>query len=110
MFAIIEDGSRQYRVQPGDKLKIDFRDSAQPGESLRFDRVLAAGTDSDAKIGRPVLDGAAVEARVLETEVRGPKLEIGKFRRRKGHIRHNGHIQKYTSIEVTAIHVPGLAE
>jgi large subunit ribosomal protein L21 len=108
MFAVFEDGGRQYRVQPGDKVKIDFRDTAKAGDALNFDRILAAGTDSTASIGRPTIEGAVVEAQVLDGEVRGPKLEVGKFRRRKGTIRHNGHIQRYTAVEIKAINVPGL--
>lgn len=111
MFAIFEDGGRQYRVQPGDKLKIDLRDEAKPGETLNFDRVLAAGTEAGSSvIGRPLIAGAAVQAEVLDPEVRARKLEVGKFRRRKNYIRHNGHTQRYTAVKVTAINVPGLAE
>jgi len=108
MFAIFEDGSHQYRVHTGDRLEVDFRVSAKTGDSLSFDRVLAAGTDSTGKIGRPLIDGASVQAEVVDEEVRGRKLEIGKFRRRKGHVRHNGHTQKYTQVRITGITVPGL--
>lgn len=108
MFAVFEDGGRQYRVQPGDKVKIDYRETVKVGDAVNFDRILAAGTDSTANIGRPLISGAVVEALVLDGEVKGPKLEVGKFRRRKGTIRHNGHTQKYTAIEIKAINVPGL--
>lgn len=109
MFAIFEDGSHQYRVQPGDKLRVDYRDAAQAGDALNFDRVLAAGSDSTGQIGRPVIAGASVTAEVIDTAY-DRKLEVGKFRRRKGYIRHNGHTQKYTAVKITAINVPGLAE
>lgn len=109
MFAIFEDGSHQYRVQAGDRLEVDFRETAKAGDSLSFDRVLAAGTDDAGQIGRPLIAGASVVAEVVEETFKGPKLEIGKFRRRKGHIRHNGHTQKYTQVRITAINVPGLA-
>ncbi|HLJ10752.1 MAG TPA: 50S ribosomal protein L21 [Planctomycetaceae bacterium] len=114
MFAIFEDGSHQYRVQAGDRLEIDFR-AAHVGDALQFDRVLAAGNDSAGKIGRPLIEGASVSAEVVQGSVKGNegivkgrKLEVGKFRRRKGHIRHNGHTQKYTRVRITAITVPGL--
>jgi large subunit ribosomal protein L21 len=110
MFAIFENGSRQYRVKTGDKVKIDFSKTAKAGESLTFDRVLAAGTDSTGKIGQPTITGAVVEAEIIDPKVRARKIEVGKFRRRKGHIRHNGHTQKYTAVRITAIKVPGLAE
>lgn len=109
MFAIFEDGSHQYRVQPGDTLNVDFRDAAKAGDALSFDRVLAAGSDSTGQIGRPVIAGASITAEVLETAY-DRKLEVGKFRRRKGYIRHNGHTQKYTAVKITAINVPGLAD
>lgn len=107
MFAIIEDGGRQYRVQAGDKLKIDYRAELHKGDAVQFDRILAAGTAAAGTIGRPVLEGALVEATVVDDEVRGPKIEVGKFRRRKGYIRHNGHIQRYTAVKVLSIAVPG---
>jgi len=108
MFAIFEDGSHQYRVQAGDRLEVDFRDSAKVGDTLNFDRVLAAGTETTGTIGRPLIGGASVQAEVLDDEFKAPKLEIGKFKRRKGHIRHNGHVQKYTRVRITAINVPGM--
>lgn len=108
MFAIFEDGSHQYRVQAGDRLNIDFRAAAKTGDSLSFERVLAAGSDAAGQIGQPLIQGASVQAEVVDDEVRGRKLEIGKFKRRKGHVRHNGHTQKYTQVRITAITVPGL--
>ena len=114
MFAIFEDGSHQYRVQTGDRLEIDFR-AVKTGDSLSFDRVLAAGSDTAGQIGRPLVKGATVQAEVLhglegrqDGTVKARKLEVGKFRRRKGHVRHNGHIQKYTQVRITAISVPGI--
>jgi large subunit ribosomal protein L21 len=115
MFAIFEDGSHQYRVHAGDKLEVDFRGGLKTGDSLSFERVLAAGTDTAGTIGRPLIEGASVVAEVLEGNagkkdgtLLAAKLEVGKFKRRKGVIRHNGHVQKYTQIRVTAINVPGL--
>ena len=109
MFAVFEDGSHQFRVQAGDLLWVDFRDGIAKGATLTFDRVLAVGNDSTNAIGRPVLAGAKVQAEVLDGEVHAPKIEGGKFRRRKNYIRHWGHKQKYTAIKITAIDVPGLA-
>ena len=109
MFAIFEDGSHQYRVKTGDRLEVDFRETAKAGDSLSFDKVLAAGNDATGQIGRPLIEGAVVQAEVVDENFKARKLEIGKFRRRKGHIRHNGHTQKYTQIRIIAINVPGLA-
>jgi large subunit ribosomal protein L21 len=115
MFAIFEDGSHQYRVKAGDKLEVDFRGGVKTGDSLNFERVLAAGTEATGTIGRPLIEGASVVAEVLDGNagqkdgcVKARKLEVGKFKRRKGVIRHNGHTQKYTQIRITAINVPGL--
>ncbi len=115
MFAIFEDGSHQYRVLAGDKLTVDYRDTVKTGDSLQFDRVLAVGNETTGQIGRPLIDGASVVAEVLDGSqghkdgtVKGRKLEVGKFKRRKGYIRHNGHTQKYTQVRITAINVPGI--
>lgn len=110
MFAVIEDGSRQYRVQPGQTLRIDYRSDTQPGEVLAFDRVLLANGGGESAIGRPAIEGAVVEAEVLTPQAKGEKLEIQKLRRRKNSRRHTGHRQKYTDVRITAINVPGLDE
>lgn len=110
MFAIFEDGSHQYRVQPGDILKVDFREIAIRGESLKFDKILVAGNDSASTIGRPLIAGAVVVTEIVDGEFHAPKLEVGKFKRRKGYRRHWGHTQKYTSVKVVSIDVPGLAQ
>lgn len=110
MFAVFEDGSRQYRVQKGDKLEVDFRLAAKNGDVLSFDRVLAAVTDSQSAIGRPVIEGANIQAEVVDADAAGPKLEIGKFKKRKSYNKHNGHRQRYTAVRITNINVSGLAE
>lgn len=108
MFAVIEDGSRQYRVAEGDVVTVDYRVDAKPGDSLKFDRVLLANAGGASTIGRPLIDGANVEAEVVEAELKGPKLEVQKLRRRKNSRRHTGHRQKHTSVRIKAISVPGL--
>lgn len=108
MFAVIADGGRQYRVQPGDTLWIDYRDSAEQGATLTFDRVLLANGGGASSIGRPLIDGANVEAEVIAPEQKGKKLEVQYFRRRKNSRRHTGHRQKYTTVRIKSINVPGL--
>jgi large subunit ribosomal protein L21 len=108
MFAVISDGNRQYRVQEGDTLLVDYRDGVEEGNPLRFEQVLLANAGGSSAIGKPAISGAIVEATVLNPEVKGPKLEIGKFRRRKNSRRHTGHRQHYTAVKITAITVPGL--
>lgn len=98
MQAIIDDRGRQYVVHDGDKILVDFMDGAEPGSGVVFDRVLAV----DTNFGTPVLDGARVEAKVVE-HVRSKKIYIQKFKRRKDYRRRNGHRQSYTQIQITGI-------
>lgn len=108
MFAVITDGSRQHRVQPGEILKVDYRAGVEKGAKITFDHVLLANGGGKCSVGRPALDGATVEAEVLNPEFKGPKLEIQYFRRRKNSRQHTGHRQKYTVVRVTTINIPGL--
>lgn len=108
MFAIFEDGSRQYRVEPGSKLLVDYRDGVEPGATITFDRILLANGGGTSKVGAPLVDGAKVTAEVLRPELKGEKIEIGKFKRRKNSRRHVGHRQKHTLVRVSGIDVPGL--
>lgn len=108
MFAIIEDGGRQYRVEEGIELILDYRDDAEAGQSLRFDRVLLANGGSDSSIGAPSIEGATVTGEVIDPLHKGPKLEVQKVRRRKNSRRHTGHRQKHTTVKITKIDVPGL--
>ena len=75
MYAIISDGGRQYKVTEGLLLDIDFRESAETGDSLDFDRVLAIGGDAGLKLGQPTLAGAIVKAEVVGLE-QGKKVFI----------------------------------
>jgi large subunit ribosomal protein L21 len=108
MFAIIEDGSRQYKVAAGETLVVDYRDSANDGDTLQFDRVLLANGGGSSSIGQPTIEGASVTAKVVEATTKGEKLEIQKFRRRKNSKRHTGHRQKHTTVVITEINVPGV--
>jgi large subunit ribosomal protein L21 len=108
MFAVFEDGSRQYRVQPGDVLVVDYRVDAQPGAALTFDQVLLANGGGVSLIGKPVIAGATITAEVTNPLYRGPKLEIQKLRRRHASRRHTGHRQKHTQVKITGINVPNL--
>jgi large subunit ribosomal protein L21 len=104
MFAVFEDGSRQYRVQEGDVVQLDFRE-AEPGTRLEFGRVLLYQNADDLRIGQPMVEGARVLGEVVEqTSV---KLYIQHFRRRKNYRRLRGHRQHYTRIQVRNILLPG---
>ena len=104
MYAIIEDSGTQIKVQKGDVIDIDLRDAAD-GSTLTFDKVLAVGDaagGSAAKIGLPYLSGATVTAKVVG-EADGPKVLVGKYKRRKSYRKTIGHRQHYTRIEVLSI-------
>jgi len=101
MYAIIADGGRQYKVEEGQMLEIDFRE-ATPGDTLTFDRVLAVGSDSGLKLGKPTVEGASVSAKVIG-ETKGDKIYIQKFRRRKNSKRRTGHRQKYVKVQIGSI-------
>jgi large subunit ribosomal protein L21 len=103
MYAVFEDGSRQYRVQEGEVVKVDYRD-VKVGDSLEFDRVLLAEKDGAATIGRPMISGARVVTQVVALPK--TKTHIQHFRRRKNYRRSRGHTQPYTSVRVQQIVVP----
>ncbi|HZL99210.1 MAG TPA: 50S ribosomal protein L21 [Planctomycetota bacterium] len=98
MQAIINDRGRQYLVDAGQSLLVDLLAGAEPGSDHVFDRVLVSGD----RIGAPYVDGATVTARV-EAHVKGTKLYIQKFKRRKDYRRRFGHRQRYTRVTITAI-------
>lgn len=104
MYAIIEDSGTQIRVSSGDILDIDHREKPGKG-TLTFDRVLAVGdteTENAATIGTPYIDGATVTAEVLD-EVRGEKINVIKYKRRKGYRRKAGHRQPYLRVRIKDI-------
>ena len=100
MYAIVETGGKQYRVQEGAKIVVD-RLAAEAGSEVVLEQVLMLGGDS-VRIGTPVVEGARVTARVLE-HVRGDKIQVFKKRRRKGSRSLQGHRQDYTALSVTGI-------
>ena len=103
MYAIIEDGSRQWKVEEGQTLDVDYREIST-GEPVIFDRVLAYHDGTSLRIGQPTLVSAQVTAKVVEV-VQGPKLVVQKFRRRKNYRRKTGHRQLHTRIVVEKISV-----
>ena len=103
MYAVFEDGSRQYRVQEGDVVNVDFRE-AQVGSNVEFNRVLLAQRDNDTKIGQPVIAGARVVGEVVNHP--SIKMYIQHFKRRKNYRRMKGHRQPYTAVRISKIEVP----
>ncbi|MDO4550418.1 MAG: 50S ribosomal protein L21 [Planctomycetia bacterium] len=99
MYAIIRDGGRQFKVEVGQELQIDYRDDVNDGDELIFDNILAYRDDEGLKIGQPLLE-MKVKAVVREAETKGPKLTVQKFARRKTLRRRTGHRQKYTTVKI----------
>ncbi len=105
MYAIIEDGSHQFRVHEGDRITVDHRDG-EAGTELVFPRVLLlAADDGNAVIGAPYIEQATVHARIVN-QFRSKKIIIQKFRRRKNMRRRNGHRQPYTVVQITSVVSP----
>lgn len=102
MYAIIDEGGKQYKVQNGDILRID-RVVEDDAKTITFDRVLlVGGGEGGAKIGAPLVAGASVSAEVLGA-IRGKKVLTVKYKRRKGYRKTIGHRQNYTQVKVTDI-------
>ncbi len=101
MYAIIEDSGKQFKVSGGDVIRID-REITDDAKTVTFDRVLMVGGEGSAKLGAPLVDGATVVADVLGA-VKGDKITIQKYRRRKGYQKKQGHRQKYTEVKISAI-------
>jgi large subunit ribosomal protein L21 len=101
MYAVIKTGGKQYRFTECDKLKVE-KISAEAGESIELDKVLMVADGEDVKVGRPYLEGGLVKATV-RAQGRGKKVKIIKFRRRKHHMKRQGHRQWLTEIEITGI-------
>jgi large subunit ribosomal protein L21 len=101
MYAVLETGSKQYRVTPGDTLQIE-RLTAEAGQTHTFDRVLLVNTDGQVKVGAPTVAGANVVADVVG-HIRGPKVLSFKMKRRKGYHKTTGHRQELTVVKIKEI-------
>ena len=102
MYAIFEDGGRQYKVQQGDIVLVDVRELPEDTKSLKFDTVLMLGDGAGSKIGQPVVAGASVSADILQ-EMKMPKVRGVKHRRRKGLLKRWGHRQQMLRVKITGI-------
>ena len=101
MYAVIKTGGKQYRVAPGENIKIE-QVQADVGATIVLDQVLMVADGEAVKVGTPTLAGAKVSATVV-SHGRGPKVRIFKMRRRKHYMKTQGHRQNYTEIRVDAI-------
>jgi large subunit ribosomal protein L21 len=104
MYAVIQTGGKQYRVAPGDTLTVE-KLPGNVGDSVEFGEVLMLSRDGSLAVGKPVIQGAKVTAKIVE-HGRGEKLVVYKFRRRKNYRLRNGHRQNYTSIQISDVLAP----
>ena len=101
MYAVFSTGGKQYRASTGDIIKVEKLE-AEKGATVELDNVLMVGEGEDVKVGTPFLQGGKVTARVVE-HGRGEKIKIIKFKRRKQHMKRQGHRQYFTTLEITGI-------
>ncbi|WP_251979131.1 50S ribosomal protein L21 [Salinicola avicenniae] len=101
MYAVIKSGGKQYRVQEGQTLKLEKLE-VPTGETLELDQVLLVADGDDVKVGAPLVEGAKVTAEIV-SHGRGDKVQIIKFRRRKHHMKRQGHRQWFTEVKITGI-------
>ncbi len=101
MYAVIKTGGKQYRVEEGQVIRVETL-QAETGATVDFSEVLMVANGDDIKIGAPTVDGAKVSGKVLE-HGRHKKVEIIKFKRRKHHMKRQGHRQNYTAVRIESI-------
>jgi large subunit ribosomal protein L21 len=101
MHAVIVSGGKQYRVKKGDLLKVEKLDF-EPGQQVIFDKVLMVSDGQKISIGAPYISGSSVQADVI-TQGRAKKIRIIKHKRRKHHMKRQGHRQYYTEVKITEI-------
>ena len=106
MYAIIEDSGTQIKVAPGDVVDVDLREVGAKTKKIKFDRVLlVGGSDGELAIGTPYVAGAEVTAKIMG-EVKGEKIDVIRFKRRKGYRRKYGHRQGYLRVKIDGVSGP----
>jgi len=101
MYAVIRSGGKQYKVAPGEKLRVEQL-TADVGAEVVLDQVLMVGEGDSIRVGQPIVTGATVKATVVG-HGRGDKVTIFKMRRRKHYQKHQGHRQNYTELKIESI-------
>lgn len=101
MYAIIETGGKQYKVENGDVIFVEKLDVEADAE-ITFDKVIAVGADDGIKVGAPYVDGASVSAKVIKNG-KGKKIVVATYKPKKNEKRKMGHRQPYTKVEISAI-------
>ncbi len=101
MFAVIQSGGKQYRVSPGDLLRVE-KLNGEVGDQISFENVLLVGGDDESRVGQPVVPGASVIGTIVD-QTRGDKILVFKFKRRKMYRRKTGHRQYLTAVRIEEI-------
>ena|SRR6056297_419400 len=101
MYAVVETGGKQFRVQPGDIINVEHLDG-EPGDIVKLDKVLMVTDDSGVQSGTPLVDGAYVEANILE-HGKAKKVKVFKYKSKKNYRRLRGHRQHYTQIKIETV-------
>ena len=101
MYAVIKTGGKQYRVSAGEKIKVE-QITADVGQEIVIDQVLAVGNGAEIKVGSPLVSGASVKAMVL-AHGKHDKVHIFKMRRRKHYQKRQGHRQQFTELQIASI-------
>jgi large subunit ribosomal protein L21 len=103
MYAIIEDSGTQIKASKDDVLVVDIRDLPEDASSVTFARVVMIGGEGGPRVGTPYIDGATVTAEIVDREFKDKKIDVIKFKRRKGYRRKQGHRQRLMKVRVTDI-------
>jgi len=103
MYAVLETGGKQYRVQEGDVVFVE-KLNAEAGQEINFETVLAVSTDKGLEVGTPYVKTANVSAKVIK-QGRGEKIIVFKYKAKKNYKKKQGHRQAYTKIEISKISV-----
>lgn len=101
MYAVIKTGGKQYKVAEGDVLRVE-KLAVEEGTDVEFDNVLMVANGEDITVGNPLVANSKVTATV-QAQIRGDKIKIVKFRRRKHYRKQMGHRQYYTEVKITGI-------
>ena len=101
MYAVVNTGGKQYKVQKGETLRIEKIPGAV-GSSVTFDKVLMVADGENIRVGQPVLENVAVQAQIVEQD-KAKKILVFKYKRRKRYRRKNGHRQPFTAIRIDGI-------
>ncbi len=103
MYAVIKSGGKQYRVAPGDIVRVERVDK-EPGSNIEFDQVLAVHNDQEVIVGKPLVEGAKVVGTVVEN-AKAKKVIVFKYKRKKQYRVTRGHRQPYTAVKISEISI-----